>query len=296
MEDLPDFQQKLEDSTIDFPIDARWASFAEFDIQRVTFTKPVDFTNSTFFGRLRFIDSKFISQVTFHLKTGIQAKYKARLRFLNKDPNAAYYRVFGKDAYLQQVDFVKSDRVLFQQIDLANVYFRGTNLRGARFLDANWWQNRLGRNSLYDELFFCQPSNGPLMHNYLPSIEETYRNIRFALEENRSFAIATDFYIGEMEAQRRQLSFSPPHFFSVTAWYNALSRYGTRPYKAARFLFFLGVLHFSLTALIQKVPTTDVWAVLESYLAYTICLLCIPRSRASEAQFPSWSLGTSDKC
>ena len=210
------------------------------------------------------------------IKTGNQAKYKVhsfRRRFLKKDPNTFYYRVFGKDAYLQQVDFLKPDRVLFQQVDLANVYFRGTNLRGARFLDANWWQKRLGRNGLYDEVFTLDCTDGPVNHRSLPSLEETYRNIRVALEENRSFAIAPDFYIGEMEAQRRQLSFFSRHFFSVTAWYNALSRYGTRPYKAARFLFFLGVLHFSLTALIQKVPTTDVvetMAVVESYVAYTI--------------------------
>ena len=39
----------------------------------------------------------------------------------------------------------------------------------------------------------------------LPGIENTYRNIRYSLEENKDFGLANDFFVGEMEAKRRQL-------------------------------------------------------------------------------------------
>jgi uncharacterized protein YjbI with pentapeptide repeats len=159
--------------------------------------------------------------------------------------------MFEVDGQLQDVVFLKPDQTTFSQVDLSHVYFRGTNLRGIRFLGVVWWQPRLERNGLYDELFIRLSKDGPFRYQNLPVLEETCRNARVALEENRSFGIASDFYVGEMEAARAQLSFLKRHLFSVAALYRFVSRYGTDVGVALRVLALLYSLHLAGTLAIQ---------------------------------------------
>lgn len=174
-----------------------------------------------------------------------------RRRFSTVDPNTELFRVFEKEGQLQGVVFLKPDQTVFSEVDLSRVYFRGTNLRGVRFLGVNWRQKGLGRNGLYDEIFIRLAADGPFRFQYLPVLEETCRNARVALEENRSFAVASDFYIGEMEAIRAQLPFVQRHVFSVPALYRAVSNYGTSVGAALRILLELYLLHLGASLLLD---------------------------------------------
>jgi uncharacterized protein YjbI with pentapeptide repeats len=153
------------------------------------------------------------------------------------------FRVFENEGQLQDVVFLKPDQTTFSLVDLSRVYFRGTNLRGVRFIGVNWWQPRLNRNGLYDELFIRYSKDGPFRYQYLPALEETCRNARVALEDNRSFNTASDFYVAEMEAARAQLRLLARNIFSVNALYRFSSLYGTNVGIAIRVLFLFFLLH-----------------------------------------------------
>ena len=124
---------------------------------------------------------------------------RVRRRFQRLDPNTTVFRVFESESHVSGVVFLKPAQTVFTDVDLSLVHFRGTNLRGARFLGVKWWQPALRRNGLRDEVFVLTTSDGPFRHHSLPALEETCRNLRVALEENRDFNTASDFYIGEME-------------------------------------------------------------------------------------------------
>ncbi|MCW5601392.1 pentapeptide repeat-containing protein [Nitrosomonas sp.] len=166
-----------------------------------------------------------------------------RRKFARSDPNVEVFRVFEEESQFREVTFLKPDKVLFSQANLSKVFFQGTNLRGVRFLGVDWWQPALKRNGLYDELFIGKSSDRAFRSSHLPVLEETCRNARIALEENRSFNIASDFYIAEMEAARQQQNIIIRHLFSVTALYRFVSQYGTSVGTAIRVLVLIYLLH-----------------------------------------------------
>ena len=183
--------------------------------------------------------------------------FRFRRHFSKSDPNTKVFSVFEGTGQLQDVVFSKPDLTVFSQVNLSKVYVKGTNLRGVRFLGVNWWQPKLGRNGLYDEQFIRLNSDGPFRHRELPILEETCRNARVALEENRNFAAATDFYVGEMEAARAQLGLLRRHFFSVPALYCSVSRYGSSVAVALRTFALIVLLHVSLTLLLQHPQSAE---------------------------------------
>ncbi|WP_404361561.1 pentapeptide repeat-containing protein [Methylotuvimicrobium sp. KM1] len=166
-------------------------------------------------------------------------------RFAKADPDTQIYRVFEGVGELKGVVFMKPDQTLFSEVNLSKVYFSGTNLRGVRFLGVKWWQPNFKRNGLYDEVSIQLSTDGPYRHLSLPILEETCRNARVALEENRNFNAASDFYVAEMEAAQAQLPGFMRHFFSVNALYKSVSNYGTSVATAIRMLVWLYLLHFS---------------------------------------------------
>jgi uncharacterized protein YjbI with pentapeptide repeats len=142
-----------------------------------------------------------------------------RRRYARSNPNDEIFDVFGDQAELTSVDFASPNQVTFTTANLSKVYFRGTNLRGARFYAVNWYQPELGRNGLYDEIFIAKNPDGAFRHLHLPVLEETCRNLRAALEDSRNYAEAADFYVGEMEARRARFGLLRRHLFSVESLY-----------------------------------------------------------------------------
>jgi uncharacterized protein YjbI with pentapeptide repeats len=168
-------------------------------------------------------------------------------RFSTKYQDVEIYRVFEGEGQLGNVVFIKPDQVSFSEVDLSRVHFRGTNLRGVRFLGVSFWQPELGRNGLYDEVFIRLNKDGPFRFHNLPALEQTCRNVRVSLEESRDFNIASDFYIAEMEALRNRLPFIKRHLFSVAALYRIVSNYGTSVFRGLLVLLLLIVLHLKLS-------------------------------------------------
>jgi uncharacterized protein YjbI with pentapeptide repeats len=202
------------------------------------------------YQRLRSLLGRLISQVAARLR-------EVRRRYARTDPNTQIFRVFEVDAQFQEVVFSKPDLTVFSHVDMSRVFVRGTNFRGVRFLAVNWYQPHLGRSGIQDEVFF-QTVDGPLRRRELPAIEETYRNIRVALEEGKSFNTAADFYIGEMEAARAQLPLLERCLLSVPAVYSMISRYGTSVARAVGTLVALFALYMIVTLTLQwHVPTNQ---------------------------------------
>jgi len=77
-------------------------------------------------------------------------------RYRRTSPDTEMFLVFGGEVEFTGINFALPALVSFSDVDLSRAYIRGTNLRGARFLNVNWWQPRLGRNGLYDELSIAQ--------------------------------------------------------------------------------------------------------------------------------------------
>jgi len=134
---------------------------------------------------------------------------------------------------------------------MSKVYLLGTNFRGSRFLGVNWYQPKLKRNGLHEDWWIRDSGDASHMRKYFPQLEESYRNIRAALEDNLNYQAAADFYVGEMDAQRSQLNIFQKHFFSVVAWYKAVSNYGTSVFTALRILLWVILLHWALSMLLN---------------------------------------------
>ncbi|NOQ51313.1 MAG: hypothetical protein GQ578_03695 [Desulfuromonadaceae bacterium] len=105
------------------------------------------------------------------------------------------------------VDFRRPDRTKFINVDLNKATLIGADLKGVHFYDVNLWQPSLRRQGLYDEVYAIETQDRGYLKRMLPRLEAGYRNLRITLEENKDYATATDFYIGEMESRRRQKSF-----------------------------------------------------------------------------------------
>lgn len=192
---------------------------------------------------------------TYKLLSRVYDQLRVKLPPLNEEQIC---RVFHGDAQMNDVEFRRPERTVFSMVDLSKTYLRGTNLRGVKFWDIIWWQPKLRRNGLYDELFIGRSKDRSFRKVYLPQLEETYRNVRVALEDNRDYSAAADFYIGEMEAARAQKSFLKRHIFSVVAAYRWLNGYGTKPLQAFLiFLFFLSI-HLGLTLMLPNVSREEV--------------------------------------
>lgn len=177
---------------------------------------------------------------------------KQRRRVARTDPSRKSFRVFESTADMSGVVFLRPAQTSFRHADLATVIFLGTNLRGINFVGVSWWQPSLKRNGLRDEIFFGRSDEGPFRHSYLPALEEACRNARVALEENRSFGMASDFYIGEMEAMRAQRPFIQRHLLGVPALYRFVSNYGTSVGTALKVLFYFAVLYLGSSVLANR--------------------------------------------
>lgn len=187
---------------------------------------------------------KSIEKINTSLEERVK-KIKRRLFIIND--GVEDFLVFEKEGQLSNVIFYKPDQLVFNNVNMSKVYIAGTNFRGSRFLGVTWHQPKLKRNGLYEELFIRNSGDANFMQKQFPQLEESYRNIRATLEDNLNYQAAADFYVGEMNAQRSQLNILQRHFFSVVAWYKAVSNYGTSVFTALRILLWIILLHWALS-------------------------------------------------
>lgn len=187
---------------------------------------------------------KSIKKINTSLASGVD---KIKRRFSTKREGVDDFLVFEKEGQFSNVIFYKPDQLVFNNVNMSKVYLAGTNFRGSRFLGVNWYQPKLKRNGLHEELFIRGSGDANFMQKQFPQLEESYRNIRATLEDNLNYQAAADFYVGEMDAQCSQLNIFQRHFFSVVAWYKAVSNYGTSVFTALRILLWVILLHWALS-------------------------------------------------
>jgi uncharacterized protein YjbI with pentapeptide repeats len=155
--------------------------------------------------------------------------------------------LFYGDPSFEGVTFNNPKNVVFKGVNLTRARFLRTDVRDVRFVGNSWYQPSLRRDGLYDEVWLNTVDYNT-RSNMLSALENTYRYIRLSLEGVKDYVSANDFYIGEMDARRNQMSISRKHCWSIAAIYNHLSRYGTSPLKITGWILLLCFFHALLVA------------------------------------------------
>ncbi len=156
-------------------------------------------------------------------------------------------RLFGKTAYFRDIDFSRPDQVYFSSVNLSETTFTGTNLRGVHLEGVDFYQPLLKRHGLIYEVALSKIKDKASDLYDLPLLESKYREMRVCLEESKDFGVATDMYVGEMEAKRKQLHFLRRNIFSTEALFRLVSNYGQSAIKAFLVLGALITIHFYIS-------------------------------------------------
>lgn len=210
----------------------------EIDARGAIFDDEFSFA-ANIYERAIFTNCRFHKSCFFTGRDGSLFEKKADNRFRIVGFN---YSIFGNPT-----------QTLFQDVDLRMASFKSVSLLGVRFYNTNFYQKNLNRNGLYNELQELQRSDGTIhslfrvkktdnnsVKRFRHLIHE-YRQLRMAMENNKDYIKAHDFYIGEMES--RQLG----EWKFVLALYRFSSYYGTNYIRALLILACLFLLHFLLT-------------------------------------------------
>jgi len=155
--------------------------------------------------------------------------------------------LFESVIQMTEVEFRRPENTKFMDVDMSAVNLVGTDMQSVHFYNVKFYQSALNRNGLHDDVADKNIFNYSDRKYILPRIESEYRNIRVAMENNRNYSTASDFYVGEMEMKRKQMFFPQRYLFSLAAFYQALSNYGASPFRAVRMFLWIVILHSSLT-------------------------------------------------
>jgi len=225
----------------------------------------------------------------------VRTKWKAiKLKYQNKSEKIS--RVFESEVQMQDVDFREPERTRFYMVNFSKAYLAGTNFRGVHLQDI-LWQKKRGRKVVYDECFL-RSGERSFKKYYGSRVEDLYRNLRVAFENNKDFLTASDFYIGEMDIARLRKPLLERYFFSVNALYKYLSNYGTSPVRAFIIFLIMVIIHAVLTwtivqdnnivvtAFTFKLPYSRI-EVINSYIVNSIKVLTLQRI-GSFINFGGW--------
>ena len=224
--------------------------------------------SGTFHGRVSLEDSVFHESALFQGHSPV--------RFTTGSPateDDIVFRLFNDVVDLSSVDFRRPQRTRFVAVSLAKAKFSETDLRGVHFQDVDW-ATRGGARMLYDEVATEESKDEGYRALQKRRLEETYRNVRTALEESRDYATATDFYVREMETRRRTMPWWRREFFSVEALYLSVSRYGSSPSRALGWFLALVILHWLIQFHLVGEPT---FLTAQATLAETLQVLTLQR-------------------
>jgi len=194
-----------------------------------------------FNGKAEWSSSRFSDSALFHggwiafMNVGTDAA--GTIPFVSKP-------LFSGETHLDGIDFRRAGRTRFEKVDFSKAFVRDTDFRGVTLHDITWATIN-GRRAIYDEVWDreTEARHAPM----LPKLEAAYRTIRVCIEESKDFNTASDFYFGEMQARRKQMTPLRRHVVSVEALYWLLSGYGCRPARAFGVLLLLVGLHALIT-------------------------------------------------
>ena len=189
-----------------------------------------------------------------------------RQKFPHKRTDTIKHTLFKGKANLTDITFQMPSSVIFKGIDLRQASFSGTDLRDVSFIGNNWYQKKLNRNGLYEDVWCRSINNYYDKKDYLPSVENAYRNIRYAMENNRDYSAANDFFIGEMDAKRQQKIWYKKYIFSVEQLYRMVSKYGTSPKRSFSWVLALVISHSVVINLQKPKPHETKWEIFKEAL------------------------------
>lgn len=222
-------------SGADFAGDLLWSSIVNgpATFSQCRFRQPVriwgQFNGPAFWGQSSFYDSiEFTGGWIGNLSTNA-----------GKAPVEQYesHGLFAGETSLQSIDFRRPERARFSKVNLGTAYVVDTDFRGVSFHDVTW-PTIQSRRAIYDEIWH---SKLKIPHPpVIGKLEPAYRTIRICYEEGKDFSTASDFYVGEMEARRRQFPWYRRYLLSIEAMYCFLSGYGCNSMRA--FVVLLGLL------------------------------------------------------
>lgn len=155
--------------------------------------------------------------------------------------------LFHAEVSLIDVDFRRPERVSFLNVSFSKTKLIGTDFSGVQFSDVNWFQPKLKRNGIYEEVELNNYKDMKHKRFKRPQLEEAYRNIRRTLEAYKDYDTASDFLVGEMEQKRKLIHPSRRWFFSIIGLYALLSNYGTRSFRVLLWLVLVMTIHFAVT-------------------------------------------------
>ncbi|MDL1981255.1 MAG: hypothetical protein LWX02_07270 [Deltaproteobacteria bacterium] len=269
---------KLAKLEVDYDINLSYSTFGKIEISEGTFHNSLNldncffkddssfhctfdgstnFSKCIFWGRTRFggnfnHDQTNFGACTFHDAITFLGGYDITFNCQSSNTSEKIRRLFINETDMRDINFYRPERVKFVGVDMSKLLLLGTDLSGVHLYDTKWFQEALSRNGLRDEIWVHRTNGKEFQKYFLPRIESQYRNVRVALEANKNFTFASDFYIGEMEIRRKKLNPLRRYFFSIEAFYNALSQYGANPIRASRILLYFFLIHVLLSIYFQQ--------------------------------------------
>jgi uncharacterized protein YjbI with pentapeptide repeats len=218
------------------------AKFRDVSFEATTFMRPVSFDDCIFSGSSKFTNTVFLSEASF---CDVRVSSPGSVWFVG-DPAASTADIVEQDgngapalddqlrAELHNQEKIAS----IGHIGLRLVSLIGADISNIHFLNVNWnsksygvWPFSRTRIAIFDEL---QQEGSNTTGDY-ESVAATYRQLRRNYENELRYHEAGDFYVGEMEMRRLQLSCQSRlslwrwvrrNTLSILGWYRNISFYG----------------------------------------------------------------------
>jgi uncharacterized protein YjbI with pentapeptide repeats len=225
-----------------------------------TFSGRADFDRATFSGGANFNGATFSEMAEFSGATFSRGPDVTREKFLDR---ASFF--YHKTTYFNNTVFEQPNKVTFDNSDLSNVSFAGSDITRIRFGDKITWRGKDGFTIIEEEWLKHQAQekkgaqSGEVLEDVsLELVLSVYRNLRENYEFRLRYDDAGKFFIKEMELKRKYREIKSENLtsqikengwlrrhFSLTGLYYHLSRYGesiSRPAAIGAIILFLSTL------------------------------------------------------
>jgi uncharacterized protein YjbI with pentapeptide repeats len=189
------------------------ARLKDVSFEAATFVRPVSFEDCVFSGSTKFTNAVFLSEASL---CDARTDALGSVWFVG-DPDSSIAEIVEQDentgAGLDEqlrAELAKHREIASRgRISLRLVRLIGADIRHMHFLNVDWNRKAYGigpftrtRSSIYDEL---RHEGSDIPGDY-ESVAATYRQLRRNYEIELRYHEAGDFYVGEMEMRRLQLS------------------------------------------------------------------------------------------
>ncbi len=238
--DIADFDRAQFSNKVDF-YEAKFSKMANFIRAKFSFA---DFRGAKFSDIAIFRDAQFNNIAYFN-----RTEFMREGVFIDTKFNDKYLIIFNYSRFHKPKD------VRFQNINLSTVSFSYTDISEVEFLNEKW-EMKNGRLTLVDESRIIEDKT--ITYD---AVAQLYRRLRRNYENNYRFAEAGDFFIGEMEMHRlnvttefkneklKKIELMFKRNFSLLGIYKHLSLYGESYWRPA-ILCLLVIVFYPITVVL----------------------------------------------